>query len=305
MYNRNMKWINYHHLIYFRTIANEGSISKASEILSVGQPALSLQLKNLEEFLQVKLFDRKNRKLILTEAGRVTLEYANKIGDLGQELIQVIENKSFTQDVQLSVGALDGIPKHLISDIVDFAHKKTGCFLSIVEGSIDELLRQLLSHQLELIICDHEISSLKKENIFSQRIFHGQIVACSSPDYRHLKRGFPHSMDGQPCIVPTMHSKMRRDLDHYFHLNDIAPNLIGETQDTSLQKILAMKGDGIIFLPEFSIKEYIKEKKLIKLGDLTQVFSEYHLIYSKRIIGNPALDLILDQNFFKRPKIVI
>ena len=300
-----MKWINYHHLIYFKTIANEGSISKASEILSVGQPALSLQLKNLEDFLQVKLFERKNRKLHLTEAGKVTLEYANKIGDLGQELIQVIENKGFTSNIQLSVGALDSVPKHLISDIVDFAHKKTGCFLSIVEGPIDELLRQLMAHQIELIISDHEVSTLKKENIYSQQIFHGQVIACASPDHRHLKKNFPNSLHDQPCIVPTTHSKLRRVLEHFFDINGISPNLIGETQDTSLQKILAMKGDGVIFLPEFSIQEYIKNKQLIALGELNQVFSDYYLIHSKRIIGNPALDLILKQNFFKRPKHVI
>ena len=44
-----MKWLNYHHLIYFKEIANEGRISKASEKLLIGQPALSAQLKQLEE----------------------------------------------------------------------------------------------------------------------------------------------------------------------------------------------------------------------------------------------------------------
>ena len=48
-----MKWLNYHHLIYFREIAKEGSISKASEKLLIGQPALSAQLKQLEEELQI------------------------------------------------------------------------------------------------------------------------------------------------------------------------------------------------------------------------------------------------------------
>ena len=50
-----MKWLNYHHLLYFREIAKEGSIAKASEKLLVGQPALSHQLKQLEESLGVLL----------------------------------------------------------------------------------------------------------------------------------------------------------------------------------------------------------------------------------------------------------
>jgi LysR family transcriptional activator of nhaA len=138
-----MKWINYHHLIYFKVIADEGSISKAAKVLNIGQPALSTQLKSLEEYLGVLLFERKNRTLQLTESGRVTLEYASQISSLGQELLQVIDNKTFDQQMlRLSVGALDSIPKHLISDIVDFAHKKTGCFLSIYEDSSELLTQQ-------------------------------------------------------------------------------------------------------------------------------------------------------------------
>ena len=84
-----MKWINYHHLIYFKEIATHESVSKASKILKVGQPALSSQLKSLEEYLGVKLFERKSRKIFLTGPGKVVLEYANKISSLGQELIEL------------------------------------------------------------------------------------------------------------------------------------------------------------------------------------------------------------------------
>ncbi len=295
-----MKWINYHHLIYFKEIAAQGSISKASEVLKVGQPALSSQLKNLEEYLGVQLFERRNRKLFLTESGRVTLEYAQKIGNLGQELIQVIDDKMFDgEKLNLSVGALDSIPKHLICDIVDLAHKKTGCFLSIYENSSDDLVRQLLNHQIEVIISDHELSSLSNKKIYSKRIIKKPLQAYASPELAHLKKGFPQSLDGAPLIVPTEHSKIRGDIEHYFHLHDIKPVMIAETQDTSLQKILASKGDGVIFLPNFTTKELVQNRQLVKIGALKEVYCEYFLIYSKRVIENPALDLILKQDFEK------
>lgn len=294
-----MKWINYHHLVYFREIAIQGSISKASEILRVGQPALSSQLKSFEESLGVKLFERRNRRLILTESGKVALEYANKINGLGQELLEVIDDKIFTNKIHLSVGALDSIPKHLISDIVDFAHKKTGCFLSIYEDSIDSLLRQLLTHKIEFIISDHEVTTLKKENIFTKKILTKSINAYASPDFVQLKKKFPESLEDIPCILPTSHSRVRSDIEHFFHLNDIKPKIIAETQDTALQKLLAMKGDGVVFLPDFSTKEFVSEKKLIKIGTLAEVYSEFYLIYSSRLIENPALDLVLKQNFEK------
>ena len=114
-----------------------------------------------------------------------------------------------------------------------------------------------------------------------------------------LKRTFPKSLDGVPCIVPTIHSKIRSDIEHFFHLNAIRPKLIAETQDTAVQKLLALKGDGVIFLPGFSTKELVYDKKLIKLGGLKEVYTNYYLVYSKRIIENPALDFILKQNFEK------
>jgi len=294
-----MKWINYHHLIYFKEIAGQGSVSKASKVLKVGQPALSSQLKNLEEYLGVQLFERRNRKLILTEPGKVVLEYAKKISSLGQELIEVVDDKILTNEIHLSVGALDSIPKHLICDIVDLAHKKTGCFMSIYEDSPDALLRQLLAHQLEFIISDQEVTSLEKSNVFSKKILHRPIMAYASSQFSNLKKGFPKSLDGAPCIVPTIHSKVRSDIEHFFHINGIRPKFIAETQDTSLQKILATKGDGVVFLPNFTTKELVQNKKLVKIGSLKEVYSDYYLIYGTRIIENPAMELILKQDFEK------
>jgi LysR family transcriptional activator of nhaA len=294
-----MKWINYHHLIYFKEIATQGSVSKAANILKVGQPALSSQLKNLEENLGVQLFERKNRKLILTEAGKVTLDYAKNISSLGQELIQVIEDKTFSTNIKLSLGALDSIPKNLICDIVDLAQKKTNCFLTILEDSPENLLRKLLVHQIDVILSDHEISNLGATDIFSKRILKKKIGVYASPDYAHLKKGFPKSLNLAPCIVPTIHSKTRSEVEHYFYDQKIHPRFITETQDTSLQKILASRGDGIVFLPEFSTKDLVKSSQLIKIGTLKDVFAEYYLIYNKRVIENPAVELILKQNFDK------
>lgn len=298
-----MKWLNYHHLIYFKVIANQGSISKASEILNVGQPALSSQLKSLEEHLDVKLFERRNRQLFLTDAGKAVLEYANQINYLGQELLETVESKVFKKNIRLNIGALDNVPKMLISDLVDFAHKETGCFLSIIEGSKESLLNKLKSHEIEVIISDHDINNLKTNEIYSKRILKKQVSCFGSPDFYNLKKKFPESLEKVHAIVPTTHSKLRNDLEHYFHINEVSPRLIAETQDTSLQKILASKGDGVVFLPDFAAKELVSYERLVKLGTLKNLFAEYFLIYGKRMIENPAVDLLLSQDFEKmRPR---
>lgn len=292
-----MKWINYHHLIYFKEIAHSMSISKAAKKIGIGQPALSSQLKTLETYLGTKLFERKNRSLNLTEAGRVVLEYALKIDDLGQELIDVMDDKIFAKNIHLTVGTLDYIPKHMTCDIVDFAHKKTGAFLSIIQDSKDGLLRRLLAHELDLIISDKPLEGLKHKNIYSKKIVSRPIVAYASPKFKNLTKNFPESLNNAPCMVTTSDSKIRQDVDHFFEVNEIRPKYIAETQDTALQKILSIKGDGVIFLPKFTIKEYLQYKMLVKIGDLKGVEAEYYITYSKRMIENPALKIIIDQNF--------
>ena len=60
-----MEWLNYHHLLYFYTVAKEGSVTKASEVLRLAQPTLSGQIRKLEASLDEDLFTREGRSLVL------------------------------------------------------------------------------------------------------------------------------------------------------------------------------------------------------------------------------------------------
>jgi LysR family transcriptional regulator, transcriptional activator of nhaA len=100
-----MTWLNYHHLYYFWVTAREGGISSASLKLRVGEPTISTQIKNLEESLNRRLFNRRNRGLHLTEAGMVVLDYANQIFNLGNELMKVIKDKTFSKRTHFKLGA--------------------------------------------------------------------------------------------------------------------------------------------------------------------------------------------------------
>ena len=86
-------WINYHHLYYFMTIAEMNSISRAAEKLLIGQPTLSAQLKQFEEQLGVLLFERQHKKLILTEHGKLALEYARNIFKMGGEMYEALHDR--------------------------------------------------------------------------------------------------------------------------------------------------------------------------------------------------------------------
>jgi len=291
-----MAHLNYHHLLYFKSIAENGGISKASQKLKIGQSSLSLQLKTLEETLGVELFYRVGRGLELSEMGKIVYRYAKSIEDLGSELLSVVDSKTYPQQATLSVGALDSIPKNLICDIVDYAHKETSCFFSIYEDQLENLLNSLSQHSLDFLITDTEVRHLRGSKVFSKLIFRNNLNAYAAPKFKDLKINFPLSLNGNPCIVPTVHSKIRSNIENYFHLKKIEPKLIAETQDTSLQKILAAKGDGVIFLPEFAARNLVKEKTLLKIGELENVYCDFYIVHNKRVFDNPALSSILNSD---------
>ena len=74
-----VEWLNYHHLLYFWTVAKEGSVSKAAASLHVAQPTVSAQVRSLERSLQQRLFARQGRFLKLTSEGEAVFRYADEI----------------------------------------------------------------------------------------------------------------------------------------------------------------------------------------------------------------------------------
>ncbi|NOT78957.1 MAG: LysR family transcriptional regulator [Bacteriovoracaceae bacterium] len=288
-----MKWLNYHHLIYFREIANEGSISKASEKLLIGQPALSAQLKQLEDQLGIILFERKNRKLILTDAGKVALKYANEIGQLGQELIQVINDKSYSNKTPFRLGALDSVPKQIVWEIVQKARNANDCFVSIVEGNQEELTTELLSRNIDCFISNHSGDISKDKNMNSKSFVKAPVSIYGAKQFLSCKTNFPKSLNNQPMILPTHHSKLRHDLDYFFDSKKIKILSELETEDTSLMKIFAAQGAGLAALPDIAALDLVRNSTLYKIGTLPNVKEEYWLISTKRTIDNPIASLLM------------
>jgi len=279
-----IQWLNYHHLFYFRVIATEGGIARAAEKLLIGQPTLSAQLKQLEDHLGKALFERRHRKLILTEAGKATLDYANEIFRLGDEMLEVLKDRTPDNQAHLQIGTLDSVPKSVILSLVMAAYKVSPCAVSILEGKGDELFRELRAHRLDLIVSNYPSQALEKAQVFSKSVGKLSVSVYGAKKFKKLKSSFPKSLDGMPFVFPTTHSKLRHDLNHYFKLQDIRALPVAETQDTSLQKLLAEHGVG---LAPFSEVENSRENHLIRLGQLKDVYEEIWLISAQRKIENP------------------
>ena len=289
-----MSWLNYHHLYYFKTIVEQGSIAKASEILRIGQPALSMQLKQLEDQFDKKLFSREKRSLILTDTGKTVYYYAKEIFKLGTELVDTVNDLTMNK-TRIQIGVQDCVPKNLISKLTSFIYKDNNAVVSIYSGEIANLIDGVVNHEYDIIMLNSPPPTKEKAILFSKRVLRSHVSIAGAKNFLHLKKGFPKSLDNQPMIVPTTHSQLRHDIELFFNKKNLALNIIGESQDTVIQKNMAIAGNGLIPIMNEAIGNYIKSKQLHIIGELPEIHDDIWIVVAKRKILNPIADKIIEQ----------
>ncbi len=279
-------WINYHHLLYFKTIAEENSVSKAAEKLRVGQPTLSAQLKQLEDALEVQLFERHHKKLVLTEQGRVALEYARNIFSMGSEMLEALHDRLKPAKPALCIGALDSIPKQIILQMVKTAIKISPCQITLVEGRSDELLRELSAHRVDLLLTNFVPTALQAKGLTHRLISRKGVSVYAAPKFKALRKDFPNSILSQPMILPTYDSKLRYDLDHWSQTSEVKFETLVESQDIGVKKLMAVNGLGLLPAASHTVNRQVLAGELVEIGPLKGVFEELHLVAAKRKIEN-------------------
>ncbi len=280
------QWINYHHLFYFKTIAEEGTVSKAAEKLRLGQPTLSAQLKQFEDTLGVQLFERHHKKLVLTEQGKVALDYSKNIFKLGSEMYEVLHDRLKPSKPSLHLGALDSVPKQVSLQLVRRALKISPCQITLSEGRSDELIRELAAHRMDLVVTSFLPSGVEAKGFYPKPITKKNVAFYGAPKFKNLRKGFPKSISGQPMILPTYDSKLRQDLDHWAKLNSIELNIIVESQDISVKKLMATHELGLIATATHTVTEHILRGELVEIGQLQGVYEELFLLTAQRKIEN-------------------
>src|SRR5687767_5968867 len=145
-----MIWLNYHHLLYFWTVAQQGGLGPASASLRLARPTLSAQIRALEDQLGEQLFLRERRRLVLTEVGQVVFGYADAIFSLGKELLAAVRGGVAGK---LTVGILDAVPKMVVRKLLQPAWSlDPPVHVVCVEDSHAELLARLSTHELDVVI---------------------------------------------------------------------------------------------------------------------------------------------------------
>jgi LysR family transcriptional activator of nhaA len=287
--------INFHHLYYFYIIAEERQVARAAHRLRIGQPALSTQLKQFEEFLGYRLFDRKRgQALSLTRHGEILHRYAQEIFRLSDEMLAAAQGVKSDQTLYLRVGALDWLPKHEVSDVICNVLRRFDCFVSVYEDTANHLISDLAAHRFDLVITNAPPPHSEQHHFRAHRIAHLPVVFYGAPKFARLRQGFPGSLAGQPVILPTPHGRTRHIVDDYFRSHGIEVNLIGEAQDGELLRRAVLTGQGLVPLSPSTIEAELDRKEVVAIGELKHVFEDVWLVSTPRLLEHPVVSYLME-----------
>ena len=287
----NEDWLNYHHLLYFWTVAKEGSISRACEKLHLAQPTISGQLKKLESSLGAKLFDRVGRELVLTDTGQIVYRYAEDIFSIGRELIDTIHNRPTGRPQRLAVGIPEVLPKLIAFRLLEPALQLDEKIKIICkEGPLEHLLTQLATHELDVVLSDSPAGSMVKIRAFNHELGECGIGLFGTEKLCEQYGGsLPESLNDAPILLPAEHTEIRRSMEKWMENISLRPEIIGEFDDTALLKVFGEAGLGFVPAPLAIRKEVERQYHLQLLMDIPGGNERFFAITVERRLRHPAV----------------
>lgn len=291
-----MSWLNYHHLYYFWVVAREGSIVQASRELKLSQPTISSQIRTLEESLGMRLFERAGRGLVLTDSGRLAFRYADGIFSMGREMTDALKGRVSGKPVRFVVGIDDVVPKLIAYRLLEPALRiEEPVHFVCIEGRPERLLAALSVYEIDLVLTDAPIGGRARVKAYNHLLGECGVTIFGTPDLvKKYQKGFPHSLDGAPFLLPSGTTTVRPALDHWFDATGIRPHIVGEFDDSALLKAFGEGGAGFFCAPS-AIEEEVKSHFKVKpLGQIDDVRERFFAISAERKIKHPAVTAISD-----------
>lgn len=276
-------------------MAREGSFARAAEVLHLAPQTISGQIRALESDVDAALFERKGRRLSLTPAGRLMMDYAEEIFSLGEELTARMRGDRSRVTVTLNIGIVNSIAKLISARIVSAApDDELDIRISCWEGDLDRLVSDLASSRLDLVISDRALPAGASADAYNHELGESGIAFFAPASKASaLAREFPRSLEDTPVLLPLHTSALRRRLDDWFRVNEIRPRIVAEFDDSALMKAYSI-GAGSVFPAPLAIAREVEDMYGTRvIGEAEGLKETYYAISPERKITEPALERIV------------
>lgn len=289
-----MDFLNYHHLRYFRVIAGELNLTKAARRLHLSPPALSVQLRQLEESMGHTLFERLPTGLELTEAGRVALEYAQTIGRAGEELMDVMRHGVGAGRQVLRVGAVATLSRNFQLEFLRPALKREDVEVVVRSGSLAELVVSLQSHEVDVVLSNEAVRQDAERPWHSHLLADQAVALVGAAEWKAKRLKFPQDFDRVPLVLPSFESNIREGFDRLLALAGVRPLVMAEVDDMAMLRLIAREDDVLALVPPVVVQDEIASGALVVTHRIAELRETFYAVTASRHFPNPLVGKLIE-----------
>ncbi len=264
----------------FYCVAKEGNITRASEVLYISQPAVSMVIKNLEEELNAKLFIRSKKGVVLTPTGQKIFDEVEKGLNHFSQLSSIVKKEIDNLQGELNIGCGSNAgKKFLTKPLKKFLSLHPNIVVNQIKEVQEELFSMLSNGKLDLVISQF---NGEEENLKFTRLNNVSYVFVKNPDLKEMR--FIKYHDGSFMNNLFNGFIEKKGLGNIPHI---------KVSGYSLAIELASAGLGVTIAPLFMVEDKIKEGKLeIVYKDYKLPSAEFGYFYNESLLSEPAKEMI-------------
>jgi len=287
-----MAELNYHHLRYFRAVAHAGTLTRAAAALNLAPSALSAQVRALEARLGHALFERRGRRLVLTEAGRIALDHADAIVAAGEELVSTLREAGRTPRV-LRIGALATLSRNFQLVFLRPVLGRPDVEVVLRSGGMAELLAALGTLDLDVVLTADPPAPEAAQAYVTHRLAEEPVSLIGRPALIPTGAGLGALLAAAPLILPAPGSGLRAAFEALRRGLGVTPRVAAEVDDMAMMRLLAREGIGNAVLPPIAVRDELASGELVEARRLPGLVQAFHAVAVRRRFPNPLIEDLL------------
>ena len=284
-----MRNLNFNHLQYFWAVAHKGSLTRAADQMNLSQSTLSVQIQKLEHQIGHPLFERVGKKLILTEAGQIALDYADTVFKAGDELLSTLQGRPLANRQILSVGALTTLSRNFQLEFLRPLVGRSDVELIVRSGNIRDLLAQLEAHAVDVVLANSAAPRDARTSLRNHLLNEQPVSLVGRPRTDKPKFRFPDDLRTEPLLLPSLDSDIRVAFDRVLEMAGIRPIIHAEVDDMAMLRLLAREREGVTLVPPIVVRDELEAGILVEHCRIPDVTERFYAIVKKRRFPNRLL----------------
>ncbi|WOE75481.1 LysR family transcriptional regulator [Alterisphingorhabdus coralli] len=288
-----MAQLNYNHLRYFWAVAHEGNLTRAADKLNVSQSALSVQIQKLEAQLDQSLFERRGKRLHLTEAGHIALDYADSIFATGDELLGTLRDQHSAERYTFRVGAVSTLSRNFQIQFLEPLLGRDDVHITIDSGNFRSLQEKLENHEIDVLLTNMPPQRDSESNWAAHLIDEQPVSLIAHPDFAKHEQALDSILCTSPLILPSAESSIRGTFDAMVARMGLTVQVAAEADDMAMLRLLARAKKGLAVIPPIVVQEELRSGELVQVAELPGMVEDFYAITLSRRFPNPLLEELI------------